>query len=144
MNFPGNGCFIYKITGNKATQQDIMNKYKYQISNTTIQGIWVCEACKKGKIDFILTGKWKLIDRSTEPTILCAVCEGIENRASAKKRALDQYIRHLTSVLTRPQLLSALPRYFFALSCVLPTFELTPTDWCSPSQAHFFCSDGSP
>lgn len=53
--------------------------------NTTIQSIWVCEACKKRKIDFILTGKWKLIDRSAEPTILCAFCEGADNRASQEE-----------------------------------------------------------
>lgn len=53
-----------------------MNKYKYKISNKADQGIWVCEACKKGKIEFILTGKWKLIDRSNESEILCAICDG--------------------------------------------------------------------
>jgi len=54
-----------------------MNKYKYRTTNKDNQEIWVCEACKKGVIEYILTGQWKLIDRSTEPDILCAVCEDV-------------------------------------------------------------------
>lgn len=56
-----------------------MNKYKYQISDKIDQEIWVCEACKKGNNQLILTGKWKLIDRSGDSGILCSLCE--ENRA---------------------------------------------------------------
>lgn len=62
-----------------------MNKYKYQTSDKANQEIWICETCKKGKIESILTGKWKLIDRSTEPAIRCAVCEGIKERVAAKE-----------------------------------------------------------
>ncbi|MDD3813136.1 MAG: hypothetical protein PHZ02_00710 [Desulfocapsaceae bacterium] len=54
-----------------------MNKYKYRTTNKANKEIWVCEACKKGEITSILTGQWKLIDRSTDPDILCAVCEEI-------------------------------------------------------------------
>jgi hypothetical protein len=54
-----------------------MNKYKYRTLSKTNQEIWVCEACKKGKIESILTGNWKLIDRSTEADILCTICEGV-------------------------------------------------------------------
>jgi hypothetical protein len=53
----------------------IMNKYKYRITNKINQEIWVCETCKKGAIESILTGQWKLIDRSVDPKILCAVCD---------------------------------------------------------------------
>jgi len=35
---------------------------------------------KKGKIESILTGNWKLIDRSTEADILCAICEGVVDK----------------------------------------------------------------
>lgn len=62
-----------------------MNKYKYQISDKANQEVWICEVCKKGKIESILTGKWKLIDRSTEPAILCAVCAGIGDRVAVKE-----------------------------------------------------------
>ncbi|MDD3815432.1 MAG: hypothetical protein PHZ02_12400 [Desulfocapsaceae bacterium] len=61
-----------------------MNKYKYRTLSKTNQEVWVCEACKKEKIESILTGKWKLIDRSTEPDILCAVCEGVGDKPAAK------------------------------------------------------------
>ncbi len=54
-----------------------MNKYKYKTTNKANQEIWICEACKKGKIEFILTGQWKLLDRSTDPKILCAVCDKV-------------------------------------------------------------------
>ncbi len=64
-----------------------MNKYKYQTSNKADPEIWICEACKKGKIESILTGKWKLIDRSTEDAVLCAVCEGIGDKAAVKEGA---------------------------------------------------------
>jgi hypothetical protein len=67
-----------------------MTKYKYPISGKTDQEIWVCEACKKGNNQLILTGKWKLIDRCSDKKILCSLCE--ENRddtahssAAAKK-----------------------------------------------------------
>jgi len=56
-----------------------INKFKYQISDKKNQEIWVCEICKKGKTQLILTGKWKLIDRSGDSGILCSLCE--ENRA---------------------------------------------------------------
>lgn len=56
-----------------------MNKFKYQISDKPDQEIWVCEACKKGNNQLILTGKWKLIDRCSDKKILCFLCE--ENRA---------------------------------------------------------------
>jgi len=59
-----------------------MNKYKYKTTNKANQEIWVCEACKKGKIDSILTGNWKLIDRSADPKIQCAVCD----KAAVKDR----------------------------------------------------------
>ena len=52
-----------------------MNKYKYQVSDKTDQEVWVCEACKKGKNELILTGKWKLIDRCSDSGIPCAICE---------------------------------------------------------------------
>ncbi|MDD3816059.1 MAG: hypothetical protein PHZ02_15600 [Desulfocapsaceae bacterium] len=61
-----------------------MNKYKYRTLSKTNQEIWVCEACKKEKIESILTGKWKLIDRSTEPDILCAVCEEVRDKLAVK------------------------------------------------------------
>lgn len=67
-----------------------MNKFKYQISDKPDQEIWVCEACKRGKNQLILTGKWKLIDRCNDSRISCSLCE--ENRddtahssAAAKK-----------------------------------------------------------
>ncbi|RJQ27571.1 hypothetical protein C4565_05105 [Candidatus Parcubacteria bacterium] len=53
-----------------------MIKYKYQISGKTAEEIWVCEVCKKGKNELILTGKWKLIDRCGDSEIPCAICEG--------------------------------------------------------------------
>ena len=65
-----------------------MNKYKYQTSDKANQEIWICEACKKGKIESILTGKWKLIDRSTEPGVLCAVCEGVGGSVAVKEGTL--------------------------------------------------------
>ncbi len=52
-----------------------MNKYKYITTNKSNQEIWVCETCKKGEIEPILTGNWKLIDRSVDPEIRCAVCD---------------------------------------------------------------------
>jgi hypothetical protein len=52
-----------------------MNKYKYQISDKTDQEIWVCEVCKKGKNQLILTGKWKLIDRCSDSGIPCEICK---------------------------------------------------------------------
>jgi len=52
-----------------------MNTYKYRITNKANQEIWVCEVCKKGNIESILTGNWKLIDRSADPDILCTVCD---------------------------------------------------------------------
>ena len=54
------------------------NKYKYQTSGKTDQEIWVCEACKKGNSQLILTGKWKLIDRSSDSGIPCVICQGNE------------------------------------------------------------------
>jgi hypothetical protein len=54
-----------------------MNNYKYKTTNKANQEIWVCETCKKGKIEFILTGQWKLLDRSTDPKILCVVCDKV-------------------------------------------------------------------
>jgi len=63
-----------------------MNKYKYQISDKTDQEIWVCEACKKGYNQHILTGKWKLIDRCSDGGILCSLCE--ENRADTAHSAV--------------------------------------------------------
>jgi len=59
-----------------------MNKYKYKITNKDNQEIWVCETCKKGEIEAILTGNWKLIDRSADPNILCTVCD----KAAVKER----------------------------------------------------------
>jgi hypothetical protein len=53
-----------------------MNKYKYQISDKTVQEIWVCDACKKTNNDHILMGEWKLIDRRSDSVIPCAICEG--------------------------------------------------------------------
>lgn len=41
-------------------KQRIMNKYKYRTTNKVNQEIWVCEACKNGEIESILTGNWKL------------------------------------------------------------------------------------
>lgn len=52
-----------------------MNKFKYQISDKTDQEIWVCEACKKRNNQLILTGKWKLIDRSDDSVNLCSLCD---------------------------------------------------------------------
>jgi len=52
-----------------------MNKFKYQISDKKNQEIWVCEVCKKGKTQLILSGKWKLIDRSSDDNIKCFLCE---------------------------------------------------------------------
>jgi hypothetical protein len=63
-----------------------MIKYKYQISGKTDEEIWVCEACKKGKNDLILTGKWKLIDRSDDSGISCSLCE--ENRTDTEAGSL--------------------------------------------------------
>ena len=57
-----------------------MNKFKYQISDKSDQEIWVCEVCKKGNSQLILTGKWKLVDRSGDNGIFCALCE--ENAAA--------------------------------------------------------------
>ena len=54
-----------------------MNKYKYRITNKANQEIWVCEVCKKREIESILTGEWKLIDRSADPDIPCAVCDKV-------------------------------------------------------------------
>jgi len=62
-----------------------VNKFKYQISDKTDQEIWVCEACKKGNNQLILTGKWKLIDRCSDSGILCSLCE--ENRPDAAHRS---------------------------------------------------------
>ena len=60
-----------------------MSKYKYQISEKTDQEIWVCEACKKGRNQLILTGKWKLVDRCSDEEIQCSLCK--ENRAATAK-----------------------------------------------------------
>ena len=46
-------------------------------TNKVNQEIWVCEICKKGNIKSILTGHWKLIDRSADPDIICAVCDKV-------------------------------------------------------------------
>jgi ribosomal protein L37AE/L43A len=54
-----------------------MNKYKYKTTNKANQEIWVCETCKKGEMESILTGNWKLIDRSADPDIRCAVCDKV-------------------------------------------------------------------
>ena len=35
----------------KKCREEIMNKYKYQTSDKANQEIWICEACKKGKIE---------------------------------------------------------------------------------------------
>ena len=59
-----------------------MSKYKYRITNKSNQEIWVCETCKKGEMESILTGDWKLIDRSADPKILCTVCD----KAAVKER----------------------------------------------------------
>lgn len=61
---------------NEGNSVATMNKYNYQISDKTGQEVWVCEACKKGKTELILTGKWKLIDRSGDSGVPCAICEG--------------------------------------------------------------------
>lgn len=53
-----------------------MIKYKYQISGKTAEEIWVCDACRKVKNELILTGKWRLIDRSDDSGIPCAICKG--------------------------------------------------------------------
>lgn len=54
-----------------------MNRFKYHVvSETPDQEIWVCEACKKGNNELILTGKWKLVDRCNDGTIPCEVCKG--------------------------------------------------------------------
>jgi ribosomal protein L37AE/L43A len=52
-----------------------MNKYKYRTTNKANQEIWVCETCKKGVIESILTGNWKLIDRSADLDIRCTICD---------------------------------------------------------------------
>ncbi len=67
-----------------------MNKFQYQISDKTDQQIWVCEACKKGHNELILTGKWKLIDRCNDSETLCTLCEGnkidTESKSPAAKK----------------------------------------------------------
>lgn len=53
-----------------------MKRFKYQISyKGTQKETWVCEACKKANNEFILKGKWKLIDRCKDATTPCEICE---------------------------------------------------------------------
>jgi hypothetical protein len=54
-------------------------KYKYHTSNKAHQEIWICASCKKGKMDAILTGKLKLIDQSSDPSVSCDVCKDVGN-----------------------------------------------------------------
>jgi len=56
-----------------------MSRYQYQISEKSEQEIWVCETCKKGKSQLILTGKWKLVGRCSDGEILCSLCDGNED-----------------------------------------------------------------
>jgi hypothetical protein len=51
-----------------------MKKFKYKISDDGGQNeIWVCGACKKANNHDILTGKWKLIDRSASNGVACGI-----------------------------------------------------------------------
>jgi len=59
-------------------------KYKYRNTEKNSQKFWICETCKKRKIQTILTGRLRLIDQSNDPEVLSTVCEGIRPSVNEK------------------------------------------------------------
>lgn len=61
-----------------------MKRYKYQVvGDDSTPEIWVCETCKKASSEYILLGKWKLIDRREQFDVPCTLCG--ENKAAVNE-----------------------------------------------------------
>ena len=56
----------------EGTMKQVM-KYQYAVEDgrASLHEVWVCADCRRKYSDMILTGKWRLIDKRTDPHFNC-------------------------------------------------------------------------
>ncbi len=70
-------------------QYAIWNKNSYQ------QEVWVCEGCRNAHSELILIGKWRLVDRNSDPGLQCDTCSIPKQIAKPQERIVSTMRRFL-------------------------------------------------